>query len=167
MSGKDSPLQPMTDSTLDCSLPSSMVGKQMLKDVRTESELILALLQKREAKKKQNRSLSNENVPVRIADTFESDKNLKEYRVGGSRVNLTVSTDCLQDELDATLTPDAEAIRQEVSHKKVERALREEMELLGHKLTMERMASSIALERQRSFSATQQKRVNWKDNLVT
>jgi len=126
MSGKDSPLQPMTDSTLDCSLPSSMVGKQMLKDVRTESELILALLQKREAKKKQNRSLSIENVP---------------------------------DELDATLTPDAEAIRLEVSHKKVERALREEMELLGHKLTMERMASSIALERQRSFSATQQKRI--------
>jgi len=61
--------------------------------------------------------------------------------------------------LDATLTPDAEVIQLEV-YKKMEKALRSEMELLEHKLAMERMASSIALESQRSFNAMQQKRVN-------
>lgn len=61
--------------------------------------------------------------------------------------------------MDATLTPDAEVIQLEV-YKKMEKALRSEMELLEHKLAMERMASSIALESQRSFNAMQQKRVN-------
>ena len=47
-----------------------MTGKQMLKDVRTESELILAILQKREAKQKQNRSFSVENVQVCVMDSY-------------------------------------------------------------------------------------------------
>ena len=72
-------------------------------------------------------------------------------------------TDCLQDELDATLTPDAEAAQQKISQQKMEKALREEIELLEHKLAMERMASNITLESQRSLNAMQQKRVNWED----
>ena len=134
----------------------------MLKDVRTESELILALLQKQEAKRKQNASPSIEHIQVRITDhcLLAIFKKIFAASLKCLKIIESFLTDCLQDELDATLTPDAEAAQQKISQQKMEKALREEIELLEHKLAMERMASNITLESQRSLNAMQQKRVN-------